>query len=135
MRNYTFSISVLMAKVDSQSNIDNAIRESDLVPHWYKKLHLYNNLDSLWFLFPFAVLPATVDRLGDSKDAVRESAQDLLQNLMSPATTPQVRTTRGHTHYTRFIPYWGFDLTNLQLPIAIFSATQSCWTFPQSIEV
>ncbi|KAH9492417.1 hypothetical protein Btru_051059 [Bulinus truncatus] len=35
------------------------------------------------------VLPAVVDRLGDSKDQVRDMAQQLLLKLMMPASTPQ----------------------------------------------
>ncbi|GFN83018.1 clip-associating protein 1, partial [Plakobranchus ocellatus] len=35
------------------------------------------------------VLPAVIDRLGDSKDQVREMAQQLLLKLMMPASTPQ----------------------------------------------
>ncbi|XP_055995666.1 CLIP-associating protein 1-like isoform X28 [Ostrea edulis] len=36
-----------------------------------------------------SVLPSVVDRLGDSKDQVREMAQQLLLKLMMPATSPQ----------------------------------------------
>ncbi|XP_061178265.1 CLIP-associating protein 1-like isoform X1 [Saccostrea echinata] len=36
-----------------------------------------------------SVIPAVVDRLGDSKDQVREMAQQLLLKLMMPATSPQ----------------------------------------------
>ncbi|XP_064594427.1 CLIP-associating protein 1-like isoform X2 [Liolophura sinensis] len=36
-----------------------------------------------------SVLPAVVDRLGDSKDQVREQAQILLLKLMMPASSPQ----------------------------------------------
>lgn len=36
------------------------------------------------------VLPAVIDRLGDSKDQVRDMAQQLLLKLMMPASTPQV---------------------------------------------
>ncbi|CAL1546836.1 unnamed protein product [Lymnaea stagnalis] len=35
------------------------------------------------------VLPAVIDRLGDSKDHVRDMAQQLLLKLMMPASTPQ----------------------------------------------
>ncbi|KAI8767147.1 CLIP-associating protein 1 isoform X2 [Biomphalaria glabrata] len=35
------------------------------------------------------VLPAVIDRLGDSKDQVRDMAQQLLLKLMMPASTPQ----------------------------------------------
>ncbi|XP_041459143.1 CLIP-associating protein 1-A-like isoform X3 [Lytechinus variegatus] len=35
------------------------------------------------------VLPAAVDRLGDSKEQVREQSQGLIQKLMSPASSPQ----------------------------------------------
>ncbi|XP_072024404.1 LOW QUALITY PROTEIN: CLIP-associating protein 1-like [Amphiura filiformis] len=35
------------------------------------------------------VLPATLDRLGDGKDQVREQAQTLIQILMDPASSPQ----------------------------------------------
>ncbi|BFZ22652.1 hypothetical protein BsWGS_25691 [Bradybaena similaris] len=35
------------------------------------------------------VLPMVIDRLGDSKDQVREMAQQLLLKLMMPASTPQ----------------------------------------------
>ncbi|XP_006819819.1 CLIP-associating protein 1-B-like, partial [Saccoglossus kowalevskii] len=51
-----------------------------------------------------AVLPAVQDRLGDSKDAVRDQAQALIQKLMHPVSTPQyvferVMRAFGHKNY------------------------------------
>ncbi|XP_071101286.1 CLIP-associating protein 1-like isoform X12 [Haliotis cracherodii] len=48
-----------------------------------------------------SVLPAVIDRLGDSKDQVREKAQDLLLKLMMPASSPQYvfeRLTGAFSH-------------------------------------
>ncbi|XP_046581036.1 CLIP-associating protein 1-like isoform X17 [Haliotis rubra] len=48
-----------------------------------------------------SVLPAVIDRLGDSKDQVRDKAQDLLLKLMMPASSPQYvfeRLTSAFTH-------------------------------------
>ncbi|XP_067686707.1 CLIP-associating protein 1-like isoform X11 [Haliotis asinina] len=48
-----------------------------------------------------SVLPAVIDRLGDSKDQVRDKAQDLLLKLMMPASSPQYvfeRLTGAFTH-------------------------------------
>lgn len=39
---------------------------------------------------PFAVLPSLLDRLGDSKDSVREQDQTLLLKIMEQAANPQV---------------------------------------------
>ncbi|XP_070536535.1 CLIP-associating protein 1-B-like isoform X11 [Ptychodera flava] len=47
------------------------------------------------------VLPSVIDRLGDSKDAVRDQAQGLIQKLMNVAPSPQAvfeRLMRGFTH-------------------------------------
>ncbi|XP_041460855.1 CLIP-associating protein 1-like, partial [Lytechinus variegatus] len=41
------------------------------------------------YLIFLSVLPAAVDRLGDSKEQVREQSQGLIQKLMSPASSPQ----------------------------------------------
>ncbi|XP_030829292.1 CLIP-associating protein 1-A isoform X5 [Strongylocentrotus purpuratus] len=47
------------------------------------------------------VLPAALDRLGDSKEQVREHSQALIQKLMSPASAPQFvfeRLMKGFSH-------------------------------------
>ncbi|XP_071510371.1 CLIP-associating protein 1-like [Diadema antillarum] len=46
-------------------------------------------------------LPPAVDRLGDSKEQVREQSQALIQKLMAPAATPQYvfeRLMKGFSH-------------------------------------
>uniref|UniRef100_A0A4W5JSX7 Uncharacterized protein n=1 Tax=Hucho hucho TaxID=62062 RepID=A0A4W5JSX7_9TELE len=43
------------------------------------------------------VLPSLIDRLGDSKDQVRDQDQILLLKIMEQAATPQVRV---YTHPT-----------------------------------
>ncbi|XP_078333538.1 CLIP-associating protein 1-like isoform X20 [Crassostrea virginica] len=47
-----------------------------------------------------SVIPAVVDRLGDSKDQVREMAQQLLLKLMMPATSPQFVFDRIQNSFT-----------------------------------
>ncbi|KAK3106105.1 hypothetical protein FSP39_012814 [Pinctada imbricata] len=47
-----------------------------------------------------SVLPAVVDRLGDSKDQVRDQAQQLLLKLMMPATSPQYVFERMMSAFT-----------------------------------
>lgn len=42
------------------------------------------------FVYLFTVLSPTTDRLGDSKDCVREQAKALLSRLMNFVSTPQV---------------------------------------------
>lgn len=42
------------------------------------------------FCFLFSVLPSLLDRLGDSKDSVREQDQTLLLKIMEQAANPQV---------------------------------------------
>lgn len=39
------------------------------------------------------MLPSLLDRLGDSKDSVREQDQTLLLKIMEQAANPQVRST------------------------------------------
>ncbi|KAI8492440.1 hypothetical protein Bbelb_298930, partial [Branchiostoma belcheri] len=39
--------------------------------------------------FKKEVLPPLIDRLGDSKDQVREQAQELILRLMEPVSSPQ----------------------------------------------
>lgn len=59
--------------VDSQNNADaNNLR--------YKVLFLL-----------LSVLPSLIDRLGDSKDQVRDQAQSLLLKIMDQAANPQVK--------------------------------------------
>ncbi|XP_052805181.1 CLIP-associating protein 1-like isoform X3 [Mya arenaria] len=47
-----------------------------------------------------SVLPACVDRLGDSKEQVRDQAQQLLLKLMMPASTPQYVFERILSNFT-----------------------------------
>lgn len=44
-----------------------------------------------------AVLPSLLDRLGDSKDSVREQDQTLLLKIMDQAANPQVRLMSLHS--------------------------------------
>jgi len=51
-----------------------------------------NNLFIYKVLFlPLSVLPSLIDRLGDSKDQVRDQAQSLLLKIMDQAANPQVK--------------------------------------------
>lgn len=43
------------------------------------------------------VLPSLLDRLGDSKDSVREQDQTLLLKIMEQAANPQVHSTALHS--------------------------------------
>ena len=52
-------------------------------------------------LFLSAVVPALVDRLGDSKDQVREQSQAVILKLMEQSANPMVSiisATHTHTH-------------------------------------
>lgn len=46
------------------------------------------------------VLPSTIDRLGDSKDQVREQAQILIQKLTHPVSSPQFICDKLAPHFT-----------------------------------
>lgn len=61
-----------------------------------------------------SVLPSLIDRLGDSKDQVRDQDQALLLKIMDQAANPQVQ----HTHVSRVserrsIAVWSFQLWTL----------------------
>jgi len=60
--------------VDSQNNVNS------------NNLFIYKVL----FLL-LSVLPSLIDRLGDSKDQVRDQAQSLLLKIMDQAANPQVK--------------------------------------------
>lgn len=49
------------------------------------------------FCFLSLVLPSLLDRLGDSKDSVREQDQTLLLKIMEQAANPQVCSTALHS--------------------------------------
>lgn len=54
-----------------------------------------NNADANNLLFLLlSVLPSLIDRLGDSKDQVRDQAQSLLLKIMDQAANPQVKHLR-----------------------------------------
>lgn len=60
-----------------------------------------------------SVLPSLIDRLGDSKDQVRDQDQALLLKIMDQAANPQVQ----HTHVSRVserrsIAVWSFQPLN-----------------------
>uniref|UniRef100_A0A4W3JTT4 Cytoplasmic linker associated protein 2 n=1 Tax=Callorhinchus milii TaxID=7868 RepID=A0A4W3JTT4_CALMI len=59
-------------------------------------------IHSFWFCTLFStVIPALVDRLGDSKDQVREQSQNILLRLMDQAASPQFiwdRLASGFKH-------------------------------------
>lgn len=57
------------------------------VPHWQF------SEGSRCSCFHFSVLPSLLDRLGDSKDSVREQDQTLLLKIMEQAANPQVCLT------------------------------------------
>uniref|UniRef100_A0A4W3JU44 Cytoplasmic linker associated protein 2 n=1 Tax=Callorhinchus milii TaxID=7868 RepID=A0A4W3JU44_CALMI len=61
-----------------------------------------NFIHSFWFCTLFStVIPALVDRLGDSKDQVREQSQNILLRLMDQAASPQFiwdRLASGFKH-------------------------------------
>ena len=52
------------------------------------------------------VVPALVDRLGDSKDQVRENSQTLILRCMEQTASPMVRQARQHalTHTHAYAP-------------------------------
>ena len=64
------------------------------------------------------VLPAVIDRLGDSKDQVREMAQQLLLKLMMPASTPQVACQKFRCSYTKFRFFFFMKFTCIKIQMS-----------------